>query len=90
MATSKQQAAAPADETVKKPEYDPNERVEVYIPRGEKNGDPNFFISINQYSALLPRGQKSLVPRYVAEEIEREQMAHNALLDYAETREIKE
>lgn len=46
------------------------ERVEVFIPRGGANDDPNFFVSVNGVNYLLPRGKKSLVPKHIAEEIE--------------------
>ena len=52
-----------------------NERVEVYIPRGADREDPNFFVAVNGVNYLLPRGKKSMVPRFVAEEIERSERA---------------
>ena len=52
-----------------------NERVEVYIPRGADREDPNFFVAGNGVNYLLPRGKKSRVPRFVAEEIERSERA---------------
>lgn len=48
-----------------------NERVEVYIPRGADRDDPNFFVAVNGVNYLLPRGKKSMVPGFVAEEIAR-------------------
>ena len=47
------------------------DRVEVFIPKGAANDDPNFFVGVNGVSYLLPRGKKSLVPPCVAAEIER-------------------
>ena len=47
------------------------ERVEVYIPRGQSNDDPNFFVSVNGTNYLLPKGKKSMVPPCVAAEIRR-------------------
>lgn len=55
------------------------DRVEVFIPRGQANDDPNFFVSVNCTNYLLPRGKKSLVPKFVAEEIERSFAAQEAL-----------
>lgn len=55
------------------------ERVEVFIPRGQANDDPNFYVSVNGYSALLPKGQRSMVPKFAAEEIERSVRAQEAL-----------
>lgn len=68
MATEKKNTAAA--ETV--------ERVEVFIPRGEKNDDPNFFVSVNGVNYLLPRGKKSLVPAHIAFEIQRSFAAQEA------------
>lgn len=50
---------------------DPNGRVEVFIPRGQANEEPNYFVAVNGVSYLLPRGKKSLVPAEIAEEINR-------------------
>jgi hypothetical protein len=47
------------------------ERVELYVPRGAQNDDPNLFISINGVNYLLPKGQKSMVPPCVKAEYER-------------------
>lgn len=55
------------------------ERVEVFIERGYANDDPNFFVSVNGVNYLLPRGKKSLVPAYVAAEIERSKKAKEKL-----------
>ena len=52
-----------------------SERVEVYIPRGADREDPNFFVAVNGVNYLLPRGKKSMVPAFVAEEIARSQQA---------------
>lgn len=54
---------------------------EVFIPRGQKNDDPNLFVSVNGKNYLLPRGQKSLVPPEVAYEVHRAERAEN---DYFE------
>ena len=48
-----------------------NERVEVYIPKGAANDDPNFFVSVNGVGYLLPRGKKSMVPPHIKAEIDR-------------------
>lgn len=53
------------------------ERVEVFIPRGAANDDPNLFVSVNGVNYLLPRGKKSLVPAHIAEEIERSKKAQD-------------
>lgn len=48
-----------------------NDRVEVYIPRGTANDEPNLFVSVNGVGYLLPKGKKSMVPPFVKAEIER-------------------
>ena len=48
-----------------------DKRVTVFIPRGLSNEDPNLFVSVNGVNFLLPKGKESLVPEYVAAEIER-------------------
>lgn len=55
------------------------ERVEVYIPKGYVNEEPNLFVSVNGVNYLLPRGSKSLVPQEVARELERSRRAQEAL-----------
>jgi hypothetical protein len=62
-----------------------DERVEVYIPKGFANEDPNFFVSVNGVNYLLPRGKKSMVPAFVKAEIERAQRAQEAWDDKSAT-----
>ena len=54
-------------------------RVEVFIAKAAANEDPNFFVSVNGSSYLLPRGKKSKVPSEVADEIDRAARAQNLL-----------
>ena len=54
-------------------------RVEIFVPKGYANDDPNFFISVNGVNYLLPRGKKSLVPDFVAAEFYRSQKAQEKL-----------
>jgi hypothetical protein len=54
-------------------------RVEVFVPKGYANDDPNFPIGINGVNYLLPRGKKSMVPDFVAEEFYRSQRAQDKL-----------
>lgn len=61
--------ASKAAETVK------DDRVEVFVPKGYANDDPNLFVSVNGVNYLLPRGKKSMVPAHVAAEIERSKRA---------------
>lgn len=55
------------------------ERVEIYIERAQGNDEPNLFVSVNGYNCILPKGQTSLVPKSVAEEIERARRAQRRL-----------
>ena len=48
-----------------------DDRVDVFIPRGGVNEEPNKFVGINGVNYILPRGKTSKVPRYVADEINR-------------------
>ena len=48
-----------------------NDRVEMAIPRGSDREDPNLFVAVNGVNYLLPRGKKSMIPAFVAREIER-------------------
>ena len=64
MATTENKASKPADN-----------RVEVFIPKGYANDEPNLFVSVNGVNYLLPKGKKSLVPDFVAAEIERSKRA---------------
>ena len=72
MANTENKASKPA-ETAK------DERVEVFVPKGYANDDPNLFVSVNGVNYLLPKGKKSLVPAHVAAEIERSKKAQEKL-----------
>ena len=50
-------------------------RVEIFVPKGYANDEPNLFVSVNGVNYLLPKGKKSLVPASVAAEIERSKRA---------------
>ena len=54
-------------------------RVELFIPKGYANDDPNYFISVNGKNFILPRGKTSSVPAYVKEEYDRAMRAQEAL-----------
>lgn len=55
------------------------ELVEVFIPKGYINEEPNLFVSVNGVNYLLPRGKTSKVPPHIAAEIRRAQEAQAAL-----------
>lgn len=65
-----------------------DDRVEVFVPRVSGNTDPNLVIVINGKNYVLPKGQKSLVPKAVYEEYERSKRAQykvdNAIFDMVE------
>ena len=64
------------------------DRVEIFVPRISGNTDPNCVVVLNGKNYVLPRGQKSIVPKAVAEEYERGQRAQhkvdNAIFDMVE------
>ena len=53
--------------------------VDLFIPKGYANDEPNLFISVNGKNFLLPKGKTSKVPAYVKEEYERSMRAQEAL-----------
>ena len=77
MATNKPQAPEVANET-QTPEV-VDERVDVYIPKGYANDEPNLFVSVNGVNYLLPKGKTSKVPAHVAAEIERSKRAQERM-----------
>lgn len=56
-----------------------NDRVEVFIPRGAANDEPNLFVSVNGVGYLLPKGKKSMVPPHIKAEIERSYAAQDKM-----------
>lgn len=56
-------------------------RIRVTVPRGGPNEEPNVFISVNGVNYLLPRGQTSEVPDFVAAEYHRAESALAAYYD---------
>lgn len=46
-------------------------RVSIHIPRAEGNDEKNLLVSVNGVNYLLPKGQTSEVPEFVAKEIQR-------------------
>jgi len=55
------------------------EKMEVFVPKGYVNEEPNLFVSVGGVNYLLPRGRTSLVPPAVAYELERSRKAQEAL-----------
>ena len=55
------------------------DKVEVFIERAGANEDPNYPVSVNGKTFLLPRGKTSVVPRYIYKEIMRARKAQARL-----------
>lgn len=55
------------------------ERVDIYVPRGAANDEPDMFISVNGVNYLLPKGQTHNVPKAVADEFYRSLAAQEEL-----------
>ena len=53
--------------------------VNLTVPKGYANDEPNFFISVNGKNFLLPKGKTSKVPPYIKEEYDRAMRAQEAL-----------
>lgn len=67
--------AAKADEEPAEAE----ERVDIRVPKGYANDEPNHLIGVNGVNYVLPRGKTSDVPKFVADEFYRSQKAQEAL-----------
>lgn len=52
-----------------------DDRVELFVPKGYANDEPNHFIAVNGVTYLLPKGKTSKVPPHVKAEFERAQRA---------------
>ena len=53
------------------------EREDIYIERAHSGDESSLLVSINGKNFLLPKGETSRVPKYVADEIRRSQKAQN-------------
>ena len=68
------ETAASAENTEKEacPAVDPAlEMVDVFVERDPSDENPNLVIGINGKNWVMPRGESSRVPRYVADEYKR-------------------
>ena len=54
-------------------------RVELFVPKGYANDEPNQQIIVNGVTYLLPKGKTSKVPAHVAAEFQRSQKAQEAM-----------
>ena len=62
--------------------------VDLFIPKGYVNDEPNEFISLNGKNYILPRGTTSKVPEAVKREYEKSQRAQERL--YRKSEELLE
>lgn len=69
MATNNKNTDAPIAEEPKE------EKVEIFVPKGYANDEPNLFIGVNGVNYILPKGKSSKVPKAVADEFYRSQKA---------------
>lgn len=53
--------------------------VDLFVPKGHTNDDPNEYISINGKRWVLPKGKTSKVPQYVKDQWDRSMRAQEAL-----------
>ena len=53
--------------------------VELFVPKGYANDEPNHLIAVNGVNYLLPRGKTSLVPKHVADEFRLSQKAQEIM-----------
>lgn len=74
----------------KKDDIQTENKVEVMIPRTRGNNEANYFVGVNGVNYVLPRGKKSLVPDFVAEEIERSRAAEEAMYEAQDELKTKE
>ena len=54
-------------------------KVEIFVPKGYANDEPNLLIGVNGVNYLLPKGKTSKVPKHIAEEFYRSQKAQMKL-----------
>lgn len=54
-------------------------RVELFIPKGLANDEPNLVIGVNGVNYVLPKGKKSMVPPFVKAEYDRSIAAQNRM-----------
>ena len=47
------------------------ECVDIYVPKGYANDEPNLFVSVNGVNYLLPKGKTSKVPPHIAAAVKR-------------------
>lgn len=61
-----------------------DKRVDLFIPKGSVNDEPNQLISVNGVNYLLPKGKTSNVPPEVAYEYNRALRAQQKMDEHIE------
>lgn len=83
MATKKTVAAEAAQEVeatnAVAAEAAQDDKVDLFVPKGYANDEPNQQIIVNGVTYLLPKGKTSKVPKHVAAEFQRSMKAQEAL-----------
>lgn len=51
------------------------EKVDLFVPKGYANDEPNLVIGVNGVNYVLPKGKTSKVPKHIAAEFYRSQKA---------------
>ena len=77
-AQAEKDASAKAAE-LEAPVVPDEERVDIHVPKGYANDEPNLLISVNGVNYLLPKGKTSKVPKFIADEFYRSQKAQEAM-----------
>ena len=68
---AEQAAVAPVDD-----------KVEIFVPKGYANDEPNLLIAVNGVNYVFPKGKTSKVPKHIAAEFYRSQKAQIKLDDH--------
>ena len=88
MATNNNNQTTEATEEVKteevkteevKTEAPKDDKVNLFVPKGYANDEPNLLIAVNGVNYVLPKGKTSKVPKFVADEYYRSQKAQEDL-----------
>lgn len=79
MATNKEKEQAAVEANMPEAAAPVDEKVDIFVPRGYANDEPNLLISVNGVNYLLPKGKTSKVPKHIAEEFHRSQKAQTKL-----------
>lgn len=56
-----------------------DDKVEIFVPKGYANDEPNLLIAVNGVNYVLPKGKTSKVPKHIAAEFYLSQKAQMKL-----------